>query len=672
MKQYINRRTVGMFLVVFLCLALLSGTIVTMSYMNSMEQERLDYLELLQNETGEVFDHLEQPLSEGVVDGYSVFSSTWYKHYQNIAGIYNNEFNAIKRSDIHQELSRIAGTRKLIEDFVLVMPEKQQVIVSRSGWFTPEMYKLVYDTIGIDSSAGLTVTPVITVNDPNYCALVLPDSTVRKYKNVLVLLINKDTFTRETKRYLHENAVWVKAELDGQVLVDPGCEAPSDCILMSRSGSASKFTLTIGYKTYEQAMAGGARALYMLLMGTAAVVSLLFALLITMMFLRPMNRMIRQLGGKEQDLEDPYRFIYEYVGSFSSRSEQLNEENAELLSSRSRLLSMLRNEIVLKILTGENTDFGADYIHSSFPWLSQKGYFLLAACRNSFSGQRSEKLTASDLCAECDNSCFAHIGQELWMLLRFESEEKLLSGRKELQEKMRKMPNLISAAFEDPAEAHGIYLEMGQALKELSEQWLRLPVLTQSRLVSLARTNKREELCQVIAEISENYNLESVFWLLTRLSWECGQDDMAIAQRYHIVQDTGTREDLVKLLQDYAVSLCTHLSAGRPVRANDNSEEIIRYIDENFRDAMLSVNQLADQFGIHRTLISKMVKSATGETFSDYVTNLRMAEAEKLLREGVRPIAVVGEKVGIPNYSTFKRSFQKAFGESPKEWLENQ
>ena len=258
------------------------------------------------------------------------------------------------------------------------------------------------------------------------------------------------------------------------------------------------------------------------------------------------------------------------------------------------------------------------------------------------------------------------------MLLRFESEEKLLSGRKELQEKMRKMPNLISAAFEDPAEAHGIYLEMGQALKELSEQWLRLPVLTQSRLVSLARTNKREELCQVIAEISENYNLDSVFWLLTRLSWECGQDDPAIAQRYHIVQDTGTREDLVKLLQDYAVSLCTHLSAGRPVRANDNSEEIIRYIDENFRDAMLSVNQLADQFGIHRTLISKMVKSATGETFSDYVTNLRMAEAEKLLREGVRPIAVVGEKVGIPNYSTFKRSFQKAFGESPKEWLESQ
>ena len=255
------------------------------------------------------------------------------------------------------------------------------------------------------------------------------------------------------------------------------------------------------------------------------------------------------------------------------------------------------------------------------------------------------------------------------MLLQFEDEEKLRRGREELKEKMKKMPSLVSAAFSAPAEAHGIYLEMREALKELGEQWLHLPILTQSRLVSLARTNKRDELCQIISEI---HSLDSVFWLFLRLSWESGMDHMPIVERYHQVQDTGTREELVKLLQEYAVSLCAHISARKPAGSSDNSDEIIRYIDENFRDEMLSVNYLADQFGIHRTLISKMVKAATGDTFSDYLTNLRMAEAEKLLREGVRPITAVGEKVGIPNYSTFKRSFQKAFGASPKEWLENQ
>jgi hypothetical protein len=333
--------------------------------------------------------------------------------------------------------------------------------------------------------------PTITVADPEYSAIVLPDSNNRKYKNAIVILISNKTISNELKKSLNEHALWVEAAIGDQLLTEAEESVRGEEDIVITRTDSSGLTVTVGYKSYEEARGKANRTTYILLLSVSLAAAMLFALLITMMFLRPINRMIRQLGGKEQDLEDPYRFIYEYVGSFSSRSEQLNEENAELLSSRSRLLSMLRNEIVLKILTGENTDFGADYIRSSFPWLSQKGYFLLAACRNSFSGQRSENLTASDLCAECDNSCFAHIGQEMWMLLRFESEEKLLSGRKELQEKMRKMPNLISAAFEDPAEAHGIYLEMGQALKELSEEWLRLPVLTQSRLVSLARTNKR-------------------------------------------------------------------------------------------------------------------------------------------------------------------------------------
>ncbi len=668
MKQ-INRRSVSMFCVVFFCLAILTGVIVSTAYVRSSEKETMDYVAILNNETDEVFSHMVQPLSSSIDSGNSIFNSTWYKHYQNIADIYADEFTALKRNDIYLELQRLAAGQQLVEDFLVVMPERGYIVGS-NGWYTMRMYEQVYDAISIDSSAGYTEAPVIAVNDPDYCVIVIPDPTVRKYKNVIVAMVPKETFRKELAKYLDDRAVWVRAELNDQLLVDTGEGAPEDCIVMSRSDSGAKLKVTIGYKSYEDAVGRDSRTLYLVMMGAALAVSAFVSLFITVLFIRPINQMILHFGGEHRDLEDPYRFIYEYVDTFSKNGELLSKENSMLLESRNRLLSMLRNEIVSNVLTSENCNFQEDYIQSSFPWLAQSGYFVIAACQNGYLGASAAQMTAADFCEECENSCFATIGQESWFVYCFANEEQQEKGREQLNERMKKLPHVISETFHTPAELHSVYLKMRGALKEQMEQWMHLPILTQSKLVALARTNKREELCQTIAEISENHSLDSVFWLLSRLAWEYDLEQAPSMERYHIAQESGGHEEVLALLQEYAVALCTYTANRRAVNT-DNSPEVIRYIDENFKDPNLSVNLLADEFGIHRTLISKMVKASTGETFSDYVTNLRMEEAKKLLLSGVRPVAAVGEKVGIPNYSTFKRTFMKSFGESPKEWSDN-
>ncbi len=54
----------------------------------------------------------------------------------------------------------------------------------------------------------------------------------------------------------------------------------------------------------------------------------------------------------------------------------------------------------------------------------------------------------------------------------------------------------------------------------------------------------------------------------------------------------------------------------------------------------------------------------------DYFTQLRMAEAERLVRETTVPIGEIGNRVGYPVKRTFRRAFSRAHGVSPRKMRE--
>ena len=85
-----------MFCMVFFCLAVLVGSIVTTSYFRSKAKETSDYVAVLEDNTNSVFNHVSQPISSVISSCNSIFSAAWYEHYQNIAGIYLEEFDVLK------------------------------------------------------------------------------------------------------------------------------------------------------------------------------------------------------------------------------------------------------------------------------------------------------------------------------------------------------------------------------------------------------------------------------------------------------------------------------------------------------------------------------------------------------------------------------------------------
>ncbi len=94
----------------------------------------------------------------------------------------------------------------------------------------------------------------------------------------------------------------------------------------------------------------------------------------------------------------------------------------------------------------------------------------------------------------------------------------------------------------------------------------------------------------------------------------------------------------------------------------------MEYIRQHYCDPELSVAQLSDRFRLHRTLISKAVKCATGATFSELLQTLRLNRAVELLMHGDATLADIAQATGYASYLSFKRAFVRVYGVSPRDY----
>jgi len=95
--------------------------------------------------------------------------------------------------------------------------------------------------------------------------------------------------------------------------------------------------------------------------------------------------------------------------------------------------------------------------------------------------------------------------------------------------------------------------------------------------------------------------------------------------------------------------------------------EIVRYINENFmRD--LSLNTLSQRFFISPFYLSHIFKDATGFSLSEYIIQLRILEAKKLLSQTNHSMTRVAELVGFDSSTHFGRTFKKVTTMTPRDY----
>lgn len=98
--------------------------------------------------------------------------------------------------------------------------------------------------------------------------------------------------------------------------------------------------------------------------------------------------------------------------------------------------------------------------------------------------------------------------------------------------------------------------------------------------------------------------------------------------------------------------------------------EISDFVKKEYMNEQLSLEFVAEKFHLSPTLLSKEFKKQKNINFVDYVSQIKLSEAKRLLIETDLKISVIAEKLGY-NDSYFNRLFKKHEGVTPGQYRKN-
>lgn len=97
-------------------------------------------------------------------------------------------------------------------------------------------------------------------------------------------------------------------------------------------------------------------------------------------------------------------------------------------------------------------------------------------------------------------------------------------------------------------------------------------------------------------------------------------------------------------------------------------DEAVKYIEENFADEDLSLNQLASHVNVSPNHLSTIFSQQTGHTFIKYLTEYRMNKAKELLKCTSMRSSEISEAVGYKDPHYFSYMFKKTVGMTPTNY----
>jgi AraC-like DNA-binding protein len=102
---------------------------------------------------------------------------------------------------------------------------------------------------------------------------------------------------------------------------------------------------------------------------------------------------------------------------------------------------------------------------------------------------------------------------------------------------------------------------------------------------------------------------------------------------------------------------------------NDNlMDRIMKCINENLSDPDFNVEKLTEQVGISRAQLHRKMKEITGISAGDFIRNLRLEQAARLIVENKINVTQVAYAVGFNNQTHFSTVFKKHYGMTPTEY----
>ena len=151
----------------------------------------------------------------------------------------------------------------------------------------------------------------------------------------------------------------------------------------------------------------------------------------------------------------------------------------------------------------------------------------------------------------------------------------------------------------------------------------------------------------------------SIVHMLNRAQCGLSFPLQAVMKVYNQLEKLATEEQGFYAVQDF-LSILYELSLFEDART----------FNEHFRKEIRLVT-LAEMVGMTPVSFSRFFRLRTGKTLSEYIIDIRLGAASRLLVDSTRTVAEICYDCGFNNLSNFNRMFKRKKGCAPKEFREN-
>jgi two-component system response regulator YesN len=137
------------------------------------------------------------------------------------------------------------------------------------------------------------------------------------------------------------------------------------------------------------------------------------------------------------------------------------------------------------------------------------------------------------------------------------------------------------------------------------------------------------------------------------------------------ISELENKENSIFQVKKAVIHHCKHccrvLGKENKKTLDENTHRIEEYIKENYKRS-ITIKEMSKELYVNPVYLGQLFKKIFGMRFSDYVHQLRIDEAKRLLEETTMEMSEIAREVGYSSYNAFLKYFEKNTGTKPADY----